>query len=147
MISRWVSWAVPACLVACTSVVPSAFEQRVGDEPAVFVKRVRIPPSEPWYSRFASHCWFEVREADGGAWRRVEVVAHRGYSAAAPENTVAALSLALDVLTSTSRGELELESVDASAVPLIVAPTRTSATSSSTSMRARSATPGHSRRP
>jgi len=60
-------------LGACSGPRPSQLAERIGTHPAVLVKRVRIPSSEPWYSRIASHTWFELREEDGGAWRRVEV--------------------------------------------------------------------------
>lgn len=40
----------------------------------MLVKRLRIPDSEAWYTRFASHSWFVVRSKADGAWRRVEIV-------------------------------------------------------------------------
>ena len=40
----------------------------------MLVERLRIPTSEPWYTRFASHTWFSVRSTAAGDWHRVEIV-------------------------------------------------------------------------
>ena len=38
----------------------------------VTYKSARLPPWMPWYSQFAEHGWFDVRDQDG--WTRVEVM-------------------------------------------------------------------------
>ncbi|MHC4263702.1 MAG: DUF3750 domain-containing protein [Planctomycetota bacterium] len=58
---------------ACHATRPSSLIEPIGDAPAVMVKRLRIPTSEPWYSRFASHSWFTVRSLTDGDWHRVEI--------------------------------------------------------------------------
>ncbi|QDU66449.1 DUF3750 domain-containing protein [Engelhardtia mirabilis] len=58
---------------ACAATRPAQTAGPVGDRPAVMVKTLRIPTSEPWYTRFASHTWIDVRERRGGAWRRLEI--------------------------------------------------------------------------
>ena len=37
------------------------------------VASCRLPDFMPWYTRFASHAWIDLRDADGD-WQRVEVV-------------------------------------------------------------------------
>jgi hypothetical protein len=54
---------------ACAT-APSEVEPHEG--PQVWVKSVHLPDSEPWYTHFADHTWFEVR-SDLGVWR-VEVL-------------------------------------------------------------------------
>ena len=60
-------------LAGCFAPRPSALREDVGDRPAVLVKSLRIPTSEPWYARFAHHTWFDVRQTEGGLWTRIEV--------------------------------------------------------------------------
>lgn len=61
-------------LTACAGPRPSEFRGVVGDGPAVLVKTVRIPDSEPWYSRFADHTFFDLRTRADGPWVRLEVL-------------------------------------------------------------------------
>ena len=69
-------YAILSCLlpllVACRGTRPSSFAAETG--PLVLVKEARIPDSEPWYARFATHAWFDVRAADGGEWTRIEIL-------------------------------------------------------------------------
>jgi hypothetical protein len=65
--------AAPLLLAACHAPRPSSVREPLGDGPAVLVKRLRLPDTEAWYTRFASHTWFEVRSLQGGVWRRVEI--------------------------------------------------------------------------
>lgn len=59
-------------LVACRGTRPSSFAAETG--PLVLVKEARIPDSEPWYARFATHAWIDVRSTEGGAWTRIEIL-------------------------------------------------------------------------
>lgn len=59
-------------LVACRGTQPSSFAAETG--PLVLVKEARIPDGEAWYAQFATHGWFDVREVEGGAWTRIEVL-------------------------------------------------------------------------
>lgn len=55
---------------ACATISPTYVPQ--ADIDIVVVKSVRIPDSEPWYSRFASHVWIEYRQKGDQNWTRVE---------------------------------------------------------------------------
>lgn len=70
-------WPVLLATVACAGPRPSEFLDVVDDGPAVLVKTVRIPDSEPWYTRFADHTFFDVRTRSGGPWIRMEVLNRR----------------------------------------------------------------------
>ncbi len=62
-----------AFVLASCGIAPSDLP----DEPdLVVVKAVRIPVRSwlPWYTRFADHCWVDVRR--DGAWQRVEWNGH-----------------------------------------------------------------------
>lgn len=59
-------------LAGCRGTCPSEFAEASG--PLVLVKEARLPSSEAWYVRFATHGWFDVREGDGKPWLRVEVI-------------------------------------------------------------------------
>ncbi|MEO0651484.1 MAG: DUF3750 domain-containing protein [Planctomycetota bacterium] len=69
------AWPLLAlALCACQATRPSSLREPIGDAPAVLVKRLRIPDTEAWYTRFASHSWFAVRSKPDGTWRRIEIV-------------------------------------------------------------------------
>ncbi len=57
-------------LSACATISPTYVPQ--ADIDMVVVKSVRIPDSEPWYSRFASHTWIEVHQKGETEWQRIE---------------------------------------------------------------------------
>ena len=59
----------PALASGC-AVRPS--EADFEHEFVVTYKSARLPPWMPWYSQFAEHGWFDVRDQDG--WTRVEVM-------------------------------------------------------------------------
>lgn len=42
------------------------------DEPMIVVQSVRIPKSQPWYSRFAQHSWIDVYQ--DREWKRIELL-------------------------------------------------------------------------
>lgn len=65
--------ALAALVAGCQATRPSSLREPIGDAPAVLVKRLRIPSSEPWITRFASHTWFDVRSLSEGDWHRVEI--------------------------------------------------------------------------
>jgi uncharacterized protein DUF3750 len=58
-------------LFACRGTRPSSFADEAGS--LVLVKEARIPDSEAWYARFATHAWFDVRDAGSGGWTRIEI--------------------------------------------------------------------------
>ena len=60
-------------LGGCFTAAPSQLRGPLGDSPAVLLKSLRLPTSQPWYSRFAQHSWFDVREGSTGRWRRIEI--------------------------------------------------------------------------
>lgn len=60
---------LPALAFGC-AVRPS--EADLEHEFVVTYKSARLPPWMPWYSQFAEHGWFDVRDQDG--WTRVEVM-------------------------------------------------------------------------
>lgn len=60
-------------LGSCFTSAPSDLAPLLGDEPAVLMKSLRLPTSEPWATRFAQHTWFDLREAPGAPWVRVEI--------------------------------------------------------------------------
>jgi len=68
---RWLA-LVSLGLAGCAGMPPSALPQ----EPAnlVVVKTVRIPTTEPWVSRFASHTWLDVKNGAENAWERLEIL-------------------------------------------------------------------------
>ena len=52
--------------VACRGTRPSSFAAESG--PLVLVKEARIPDSEVWYARFATHGWIERHELCETPW-------------------------------------------------------------------------------
>jgi len=64
-----------ACLGfgSCAITPPSTLAERIGSQPAVLVKSLRIPDTEVWYSRFAQHSWLDVRMQPDGVWIRLEI--------------------------------------------------------------------------
>lgn len=58
-------------LAACRGTRPSSFADHEG--PLILIKEAGIPNSEPWYTHFAKHGWFDVRAEPGGSWTRVEI--------------------------------------------------------------------------
>jgi len=76
-------------LSGCRGTRPSGFAGEVGA--LVLVKEARIPDSEAWYARFATHGWIDVRDAESGAWTRIEISSpHSGVQVneIAPESAV-----------------------------------------------------------
>ncbi len=68
---------VPVLLLivaGCAGTRPTAIERYFDDGPAVLVKSVRLPDSEPWLARFSSHTFFDLRTRTGGPWMRLEVL-------------------------------------------------------------------------
>ncbi len=65
--------AALALLAGCAGMPPSTLPA----DPAylVTVKTVRIPSTEPWVSRFASHTWFDLKNGAETNWGRVEILA------------------------------------------------------------------------
>jgi len=57
---------------ACACAAPRPADVIVS-EPMVVVASCRLPDFMPWYTRFASHAWIDLRDAEG-VWQRVEVV-------------------------------------------------------------------------
>ncbi len=70
MLTRIATACALLLLTACASISPTYLPQ--ADIDIVVVKSVRIPDSEPWYSRFASHVWIEYRNQGDENWTRVE---------------------------------------------------------------------------
>lgn len=66
------SLAAMLSLAGCRGTRPSQFASESG--PLVLVKEARLPKSEAWYVRFATHGWFDVRRGDGEPWLRVEII-------------------------------------------------------------------------
>ncbi len=67
-------WATAlAGLGGCFTAAPSQLRVPLGDGPAVLMKSLRLPTSEPWFTHFAQHSWFDVREGPAGPWRRIEI--------------------------------------------------------------------------
>ncbi len=62
---------VPLVPAACRGTRPSSFADH--DGPLILVKEAGIPGSEPWYTHFATHGWFDLRAEAGGPWTRVEI--------------------------------------------------------------------------
>lgn len=69
MVAR-LSWAWAALLSWGCASVPSDYEALDGDQ--LWIKTVHLPESEPWYTHFADHTWFELHL--DGDWLRVEVL-------------------------------------------------------------------------
>ena len=59
-------------LPSCRGTRPSRFAEEAG--PLVLVKEARLPSSEAWYVRFATHGWFDVRRGPEEPWLRIEVI-------------------------------------------------------------------------
>ena len=64
------AWLACAALLASCATMPS--DLNALDGPQVWVKSVHLPDSEPWFTHFADHTWFEV-QLDAERWR-VEVL-------------------------------------------------------------------------
>jgi Protein of unknown function (DUF3750) len=58
-------------LTACVGPRPSSIEERA--EWLVVISSVRLPESEPWYTRFAEHTWIDLRCGSEEDWWRLEV--------------------------------------------------------------------------
>lgn len=57
--------------VGCNTLRPSDIVPNLPEGPVIVVKEVRLPSSEPWYTRFAVHSWIDYR--DEGQWWRIGV--------------------------------------------------------------------------
>lgn len=73
--ARWaLGFAALGSLFACAGPKPSHLAEPLAEGPAVLVKSVRLPSSEPWYARFAQHTFFDLRPRADGPWLRMEVL-------------------------------------------------------------------------
>jgi hypothetical protein len=61
-------------LSACAGPRPSGLAEPLAEGPALLVKSVRLPKSEPWHTRFARHTFFDLRPRSQGPWLRLEVL-------------------------------------------------------------------------
>lgn len=64
--------ALVACLAGLAGCASTPGDLPAIDGPQVWVKSVHLPDSEPWFTHFADHTWFEA-EVDGERWR-IEVL-------------------------------------------------------------------------
>lgn len=67
---RWV--AGMACSTLLTGCATTPSQLRAVDGAQVWVKSAHLPDSEPWFTHFADHTWFEV-QLDAAQWR-IEVL-------------------------------------------------------------------------
>jgi len=63
---------IASILTGCASMPPSALP--IEPSHLVVVKTVRIPATEPWISRFASHTWLDVKNGSEANWGRLEII-------------------------------------------------------------------------
>lgn len=83
-------WSIFLLLAGCRGTRPSTLAEESGA--LVMVKEARLPSSEAWYVRFATHGWFDIRPGPGETWLRVEVLTPTSGVRIRPIRAEAALS-------------------------------------------------------